>query len=64
MWLRIGQHHDTVVVDMGTETGQCITITPRGWAIETDSPVIFRRSELTHPLVTPERGGTLDRCAS
>ena len=27
---------------------------------EADSPVIFRRSELTHPLVQPERGGTLD----
>jgi hypothetical protein len=60
VWLRVGQHADTVVVDMGTETGQCITITPHGWAIETDSPVIFRRSELTHPLVSPERGGTLD----
>jgi hypothetical protein len=60
VWLRVGQHQDTVVVDMGTETGQCITITPTGWAIETDSPVIFRRSELTHPLVTPEPGGTLD----
>jgi hypothetical protein len=60
VWLRVGQHADTVVVDMGTETGQCITITPHGWAIETDSPVIFRRSELTHPLVTPERGSTLD----
>jgi hypothetical protein len=60
VWLRVGQHDDTVVVDMGTETGQCITVTPVGWAICTDSPVIFRRSELTHPLVCPERGGTLD----
>jgi hypothetical protein len=60
VWLRVGQHEDTVVVDMGTETGQAITITGAGWAIATDSPVIFRRSELTHPLVTPERGGTLD----
>ena len=60
VWLRVGQHDDTVVVDMGTETGQCITITPSGWAVETDSPVIFRRSELTHPLVQPQRGGTLD----
>jgi predicted DNA-binding transcriptional regulator AlpA len=25
-----------VVADMGTETGQCITITARGWAIETE----------------------------
>ncbi len=60
VWLRAGRHQDTVVIDMGTETGQCITITPRGWAIETESPVIFRRSELTHPLVTPQRGGTLE----
>ena len=60
VWLRVGQHDGTVVVDMGTETGQCITITPRGWTIEADSPVIFRRSELTHPLVQPEPGGTLD----
>ena len=60
VWLRVGEHDGTVVVDMGTETGQCITITPRGWTVEASSPVIFRRSELTHPLVQPERGGTLD----
>ena len=60
VWLRVGQHGDTVVVDMGTETGQCLTITPSGWTVEASSPVIFRRSELTHPLVQPERGGTLD----
>lgn len=60
VWLRVGQDLDTVVVDMGTETGQAITITPAGWDIAAGSPVIFRRSELTHPLVTPERGGTLD----
>ena len=60
VWLRVGEHSGTVVVDMGTETGQCITITPRGWTVEASSPVIFRRSELTHPLVQPERGGTLD----
>ena len=60
VWLRAARHGDAVVVDMGTETGQCITITPAGWTVQADSPVIFRRSELTHPLVSPERGGTLD----
>ena len=64
VWLRVGQHDDTVVVDMGTETGQCITITPRGWAVETDSPVIFRRSELTHPLVSPSAAAPWTRSAS
>ncbi|MEQ7127429.1 hypothetical protein ABN034_23165 [Actinopolymorpha sp. B11F2] len=50
-----------LVVDMGTETGQCIRITSDGWEICPSSPVIFRRSELTHPLVMPVRGGTLDQ---
>ena len=58
--LRVGRHGEAIVVDMGTETGQRLTITPGGWSIEADSPVIFRRSELTHPLPEPVRGGTLD----
>ncbi|MEQ4207933.1 hypothetical protein [Actinopolymorpha sp. B9G3] len=67
VFLRMGHTGDTgdsddgeaLVVDMGTETGQCIHITPDGWDIRPSSPVIFRRSELTHPLVEPVRGGTL-----
>ncbi len=64
VWLRIGQHQDTVVADMGTETGQCITITPASWAIETDSPVIFRRSELTHPSSSPNTAAPSTSSAS
>jgi len=58
--LRVGRHGDAIVVDMGTETGQAITITADGWSVQADSPVIFRRSELTHPLPEPARGGSLD----
>jgi hypothetical protein len=58
--LRVGRHGEAIVVDMGTETGQCITIRPGGWRIEAQSPVIFRRSELTHPLPDPPCGGSLD----
>ena len=60
VWLRAARHDGTVVIDMGTGTGQCIIITGRGWSVEPGSPVIFRRSELTHPLAEPQRGGTLD----
>jgi hypothetical protein len=64
VFLRMARHTgpegEAVVVDMGTETGQCIHITPGGWSIQAASPVVFRRSELTHPLVTPARGGSLD----
>jgi hypothetical protein len=58
--LRMGRYDGAIVVDMGTETGQCILITAQGWSIQAASPVIFRRSELTHPLVEPVRGGSLD----
>lgn len=64
VFLRMGHTDDpdgeALVVDMGTETGQCIRIAGDGWDIRPSAPVIFRRSELTHPLVTPVRGGTLD----
>jgi hypothetical protein len=71
VFLRVGRHHtppapdgtgggEAIVVDMGTETGQCLLITRDGWRIEAESPVIFRRSELIHPMVEPVRGGTLD----
>ncbi|GII05458.1 ATP-binding protein [Planobispora takensis] len=60
VFLRMARHEDSVVVDMGTETGEAIVITPGGWRTEPTAPVIFRRSELTHPLVTPARGGSLD----
>lgn len=60
VWLRTARDGDAITVDMGTSTGQCITITGHGWTIESESPVIFRRSELIHPLVQPAPGGTLD----
>src|SRR5260370_41151413 len=41
-WPRIGQHGDTVVADMGTETGQCITITPPRRSAPAHRPGGFR----------------------
>jgi hypothetical protein len=60
VWLRTARDGDTIAVDMGTSTGQCITITGQGWQVEAEAPVVFRRSELIHPLAEPARGGTLD----
>ena len=52
VWLRVGEHDGTVVVDMGTETGQCITITPprldRGGQLPGDLPPLR-----THPPPRP-----------
>lgn len=60
VYLRMARDEHAVVVDMGTETGEAIVINGGGWRVEATSPVTFRRSELTHPMVTPVQGGTLD----
>lgn len=57
VWLRIGQHADGYVLDLGTPDGRAIVITPTGWHIAERSPVVFRRNELTLELPEPERGG-------
>lgn len=65
VYLRMGRHHDrtreNIVVDLGTDTGQCAVITSDGWQLEAASPVVFRRSGAMHPMCAPVAGGTLDR---
>lgn len=56
VWLRIGQHADGYVLDLGTPDGRAVVITPDGWHIADRSPVVFRRNELTLELPDPERG--------
>lgn len=60
--LRTTRHGEAIVADMGTETGQRITITPVGWSFQPEPPVIFRRSELTHP--SPSRNAAAASTAS
>ncbi|KAB2351619.1 ATP-binding protein [Actinomadura rudentiformis] len=65
VFLRMGRHRlsdgaTAVVVDMGSETDRSVIITAQGWTLSASSPVVFRRSELIHPLPEPVRGGALD----
>jgi hypothetical protein len=55
--LRIGRHHDRIVVDLGTSDGRCVTIGPDGWERASKSPVLFRRSGAMKPLPEPVRDG-------
>ena len=60
IFLRMARHGaDTIVVDLGTEAGHCAIITPKGWRIEGNAPVLFRRSPLIHPFPDPPASGTL-----
>jgi hypothetical protein len=47
---------ESVVVDLGDESGRAIVIGPDGWRILARSPITFRRSELTAPLPEPTAG--------
>jgi hypothetical protein len=47
---------ESVVVDLGDESGRAIVIGPDGWRIVARSPITFRRSELTAPLPEPTSG--------
>lgn len=55
--LRIGRHHDRIVVDLGTADGRCVTIGSDGWQRAAKSPVLFRRSGAMKPLPEPVRDG-------
>ncbi|MFG1636261.1 hypothetical protein ACGFKX_15635 [Pseudonocardia alni] len=59
-------YHDTrnhrLVIDIGDNTGDVITVTGDGWAVgpNTDETLWFRRPGKQQPLRRPESGGTLD----
>jgi hypothetical protein len=53
--LRVARHDGTLVLDLGTPDGRAVVISPDGWEIVDESPVLFRRTRLTSPLPTPTR---------
>ena len=58
--IRVGQHDDGTVVDVGDVEGTAIVVTADGWEVVQRSPITFRRSRAMLPLPLPRRGGTLD----
>lgn len=58
--LRIAEQEGSVVIDLGRADGCVVVIGPEGWQVESDSPVLFRRTALTGELPIPVSGGSLD----
>ncbi|WP_200329615.1 hypothetical protein [Leucobacter sp. L43] len=59
--LRVAESKGVIWIDLGTVAEEAIRIDATGWAIVgRDVPVLFRRTALTGPMPTPERGGSLD----
>lgn len=53
MSLRLAEHGNGVVLDLGDPSGQVVVIEPNDWKVVDDSPVLFRRTALTGPLPKP-----------
>ncbi|MCI3276260.1 ATP-binding protein [Streptomyces cylindrosporus] len=56
--LRVARREDdSILIDLGTSDGRCVHVTPDGWQILPDSPIVFRRSGAMKPLPVPIRDG-------
>jgi hypothetical protein len=55
--LRVASHDGRYVIDIGDRAGRAIVVAPGVWHIVPRSPVTFRRSKATLPLLEPSPGG-------
>jgi len=55
--LRVARHGRSIVLDLADPTGRAVVVRPGGWEVADSSPVLFRRTVLTHPLPIPESVG-------
>ena len=57
VWLRVGRlSRQASVVDLAGPSGQCVELSPAGWSVRAENPLLMRRSELTAALPAPEPG--------
>ncbi|MHC5902872.1 ATP-binding protein [Streptomyces sp. S6] len=56
--LRVGRAPDgAVVVDLGSSDGRAVVVTPLGWEVVDQAPVLFRRSGAMAPMPEPVLDG-------
>jgi energy-coupling factor transporter ATP-binding protein EcfA2 len=58
--LRVAEHDGAHYLDLGDVTGRAVRITGGKWHVVAEPPVLFRRTQLTGALPTPDRDGSLD----
>jgi hypothetical protein len=61
LYLRTAQYEGALWLDLGDHAGRAVRITPHGWTVEEQAPVLFRRTALTGVLPEPKRGGDVAR---
>ena len=60
LFTRIARHNDSVIIDLGDETGKAIEIRRGLWSVVDRSPVTFRRTQLTASFPIPDPSGDID----
>ncbi len=60
VYIRTGENHGHVYIDLGDETHEVIEVDARGWRIVKRSPVAFVRPKGMLPLPRPAAGGSVD----
>ncbi|MET3769438.1 hypothetical protein ABIB15_002134 [Marisediminicola sp. UYEF4] len=60
VYLRMARHEGRVVLDLGTDDCRALVVSPSGWQVVEQSPVLFRRNGLGLPFPTPAKGGSVD----
>ena len=56
---RVAMQSGDVWYDLANDRWQAVRITPQGWSIENDPPILFRRFSHTEAQVTPVSGGNV-----
>jgi hypothetical protein len=57
--LRVAGDADRVLIDLGNDRWHVAEISARGWSVQTESPVRFRRTTGQRPLPSPQKGGDI-----
>lgn len=57
--MRTALHDGALWLDIGDQSGEVIQVSAFGWGIESEAPVLHRRSALTAPMVRPAGRGDL-----
>ena len=56
---RVARHGESILLDLGDESGRVVEINPSGWRVLQESPVLFGRTARTGSLPVPVRGAQL-----
>jgi len=61
LYNRVAWHEEAIWYDLTDPTWRAVRITPSGWEIVDDPPILFRRHKHQVPQVEPVRGGDVHR---